>query len=87
MLFIQEKLRAYRNGGPGRFKAQAAHRGEIQRETTGGWDREEQEALWAECVWAELSLHCGHTGSVIVSDAIVTAPLSEKNRPRLLSSL
>lgn len=28
------------------FKAQAAHRGEIQRETIRGWDREEQEALW-----------------------------------------
>lgn len=41
-LLIQEKLRAYRNGGPGRFKAQAAHRGEIQRETIG------QEALWVE---------------------------------------
>lgn len=39
-LLIQEKLRAYRIGGPGRFKAQAAHRGEIQRETIG------QEALW-----------------------------------------
>lgn len=83
MLLFQEKLRACWDGDQEGLRLELPTEGKPR-----GRDREEQEALWVVCLGWALSPLCTHGEcQPITWNRNSSAPLSERSRQRLLTSL